>query len=73
MKGCTLSTGRSEVRVGGPGVLGAVEVLRVQRKVLVREPLRSPKVQFPATGSKQGGVGSLLDKRMREQEVIAFR
>ena len=41
MKGRALSAGRSEVRVGGPGVLGAVEVLCVQRKVLVREPLRS--------------------------------
>ena len=40
MKGRALSAGRSAVRVRGPGpgVVGAVEVLCVQRKVLVREP-----------------------------------
>jgi hypothetical protein len=54
MKGRALSAGRSEVRAGGTGILGAVEVLCVQRKVLVREPLRSLKVQFPATRSQQG-------------------
>ena len=73
MKGRALSASRFEVCPGGPSVLGTVEVLCVQRKVLVREPLRSLKVQFPATGSKQGGVGSLLDKRMSEQEIITFR
>jgi hypothetical protein len=73
MKGRALSVGRSEVCVGGPGVLGAIEVLCMQRKVLVREPLRSLKVQFPATGSKQGGVSALLDKCMSEQEVITLR
>src|ERR1700730_3407371 len=73
MKGRALSAGRSEIRVGGPGVLSAVEVLGVQRGVSVREPLRSLKVQFPATGSKQGGVSSLLDKRMSKQEIITFR
>ena len=45
----------------------------MQRKVLVREPLRGLKVQFPAAGSKQGGVSSLLDKCMSEQEVITLR
>ena len=73
MKGRAPSGGRSEVRLGGPGVVGAVEVLCVQRKVLFCEPLRSPKVQFSATGSKQGGIGSLLNKRMREQEIITLR
>lgn len=73
MKGRALGAGRSEIRVGGRGVLGTVEVLRVQRKVLVREPLRGPKMQFPATGSKQGGVGTLLNERMSEQEIIRPR
>ena len=73
MKGCALSASRSEVCFGSPGVLGTVEVLCVQGKVLVGEPFRSQKVQFPATGSKQGGVRSLLDKRMSEQEIITLR
>jgi hypothetical protein len=44
MKGRALSAGRSEVGAGGTGILGAVEVLCVQCKVLVRKPLRSLKV-----------------------------
>jgi hypothetical protein len=73
MKGRALSAGRSEIRLSGPRVVGAVQVLGVQRKVLFCEPLRSPKVQFAATGSKQGGVGSFLDKRMSEQEITPLR
>ena len=73
MKGRAQSASRSKVCLGSPGVLGTVEVLCVQRKVLVREPFRSQKVQFAATGSKQGGVRSLLDKRMSEQEIITLR
>ena len=68
-----VGAGRSEVRVSGASVLGTVEVLCVQRQILVREPLGSLKVQFPATRPKQRGVGSLLDQRMSEQEIIALR
>ena len=53
MKGRALSDGRSEVRLGGPSVLGAVEMLCVQRKVLVREPLRLPEGAAPG-----GGIGA---------------
>ena len=57
---------------GSPSVFGTVEMLRVQRKVLVREPLGCLKVQLAAAGSEQGGVGSLLNKRVSEKEIIAF-
>jgi hypothetical protein len=66
MKSRALSDGRPEVRFGGAGVLGPIEVLCVQSEVLVREPLRRLKVKFSTTGSKQGGVGALLDKCMSE-------
>jgi hypothetical protein len=53
MKGCALSASRSEVCFGSPGVLGTIEVLCVQGKVLVGEPFRSQKVQFAAAGSSR--------------------
>jgi hypothetical protein len=66
MKSRALSARRPEVRIGGAGVLGPIEVLCVQIEVLVGEPLRSLKVKFSAAGSKQGGVSSLLDKCVSE-------
>ena len=45
-KGCALSASRPEVCLGSPCVLGTVEVLSVQSKVLVSEPFRGQKVQF---------------------------
>ena len=56
-----------------PIVLGAVEMLRMQRQVPVGEPLGRLQMQLAPAGSEQGGVGSLLDQGVREQIILALR
>jgi hypothetical protein len=50
--GLTLNRGGSEIRPRRTIVLGSVEMLRVQRRVLVRKPLGGLKVQLAAAGSE---------------------